>query len=313
MKRWNAVLCAVLLPVLLVSASCGTVLSKDRLLEIIPEDINTVNADHFIYAEKRSFTVSPGTLEDLREWLLNLDVERKEKFKDGEYPGQTIDGGESYYFRTPDGMTLFSFQDFGPEERYLVLDGEWYRLRGASSPPVQEHEGSESPAARRPMVMVDGMLYLDTGRESPMGASAAISGEICSSTGVTELPTENGQSNFGFVGNSYVLEDETLYVNMDGKWIIFEQEAQQDKPPMLMVDGILYRSTGRGSAVHDRCGTLDGEITSSVDGAKLPAENGQSNFGTGFGYQFGSNDTIEVYMPEGEDRFRWIIFEPYSK
>ena len=46
MKRWNAVLCAVLLPVLLVSASCGTVLSKDRLLEIIAEDINTVNADH---------------------------------------------------------------------------------------------------------------------------------------------------------------------------------------------------------------------------------------------------------------------------
>ena len=114
MKRWNAVLCAVLLPVLLVSASCGTVLSKDKLLEIIPEDINTLNASHFIYAEERNFTVSPGMLENLREWLLELDVERKEKFKDGEYPGQTIDGGESYDFRTPDGMTLFFISGFGP-------------------------------------------------------------------------------------------------------------------------------------------------------------------------------------------------------
>jgi hypothetical protein len=33
MKRWNAVLCAVLFPVLLVFTSCGTV-PKGRLLEI---------------------------------------------------------------------------------------------------------------------------------------------------------------------------------------------------------------------------------------------------------------------------------------
>lgn len=77
-----------------------------------------------------------------------------------------------------------------------------------------------------------------------------------------------------------------------------------DRIPMVMVDGTIYVDTGRESTVTARCGTMDGEITSSVDASEIPSEEGQSNFGSGFGYQYGVGDTIEVYMNE-----KWWVFE----
>ena len=49
---------------------------------------------------------------------------------------------------------------------------------------------------------------------------------------------------------------------------------------------------------------MDGEITSTVDGSEIPIEDNQSNFGSGFGYQYAADDTIEIYMNE-----KWFIFE----
>ena len=73
--------------------------------------------------------------------------------------------------------------------------------------------------------------------------------------------------------------------------------------PMVMVDGSLYLDTGFTSDVA-RCGVMDGEITSTVDGSEKPTEDDQSNFGSGYGYQYGGTDgTIEVYMNDA-----WCIF-----
>ena len=47
------------------------------------------------------------------------------------------------------------------------------------------------------------------------------------------------------------------------------------------------------------CGTMDGEITSTVDGTELPAENNQSNFGSGYQYQRSSEGQLIVVM-DGE-------------
>lgn len=84
-----------------------------------------------------------------------------------------------------------------------------------------------------------------------------------------------------------------------------------DKIPAVMVKGELYYSTGKESEADVRCGTMDGQIASSVDGSEFPTQDNQSNFGTGYGYQYGAENTIEVYMPEGgsEDENKWIIFE----
>ena len=87
---------------------------------------------------------------------------------------------------------------------------------------------------------------------------------------------------------------------------ISEQDPEAlgwDKIPMVMVDGKLYYDTGEESTVDGRCGVTDGEITSTVDGSETPTEDNQSNFGTGFEYQYGSGDTIEIFMNE-----KWIVF-----
>ena len=86
-----------------------------------------------------------------------------------------------------------------------------------------------------------------------------------------------------------------------------EEENKWDKIPMVMVDGKLYYDTGNESAIDGRCGNMDGEIISTVDGSETPTENDQSNFGTGFGYQYGTEDTIEIFINE-----KWIVFEHRS-
>ena len=81
------------------------------------------------------------------------------------------------------------------------------------------------------------------------------------------------------------------------------ESSDWDKIPMVMVDGRLYYGTGEESSVDARCGVMDGEITSSVDGSEVPTKDNQSNFGTGFGYQYGDNDTLEICM-----NGKWIVF-----
>lgn len=82
-------------------------------------------------------------------------------------------------------------------------------------------------------------------------------------------------------------------------------------PRMLMVDGVLYEDAGCEDTTEGRCGNMDGEITSSVESWQQPEEDGQSNFGSGFGYQIGmESDTLEI-LQDGH----WLVFravEPES-
>lgn len=84
-------------------------------------------------------------------------------------------------------------------------------------------------------------------------------------------------------------------------------EALHDRIPMVMVDGKLYYDTGRESTIEGRCGTMDGEINSTVDASQVPTENNQSNFGSDFGYQYITESTIEVYLND-----KWMVFEHRS-
>ncbi|MCM1263969.1 MAG: DUF5301 domain-containing protein [Butyrivibrio sp.] len=83
-----------------------------------------------------------------------------------------------------------------------------------------------------------------------------------------------------------------------------ETDAMWDRIPMVRVNGKLYYDTGMESTIQARCGNMDGQITSTVDGSAIPMEDNQSNFGSGFGYQYGTDDTIEIYMNE-----KWCVFE----
>lgn len=77
-----------------------------------------------------------------------------------------------------------------------------------------------------------------------------------------------------------------------------------DLIPMVMVNGELYMDTGHESTVEARCGMMDGEITSTVDRTEEPTKDNESNFGTGYGYQYGSQEgLIEIYMND-----KWFVF-----
>lgn len=78
------------------------------------------------------------------------------------------------------------------------------------------------------------------------------------------------------------------------------EKTAGDYPACVMVDGVVYKDTGYTDSMIT-CGTMDGEITSSVDG--LPSENNQSNFGTGYGYQRSIEDYVVVVIDD-----EWRIF-----
>ena len=85
---------------------------------------------------------------------------------------------------------------------------------------------------------------------------------------------------------------------------VIKQTETWDLIPMVMVNGTLYLDTGHESKIEARCGVMDGEITSQVDGSKQPTVDDQSNFGTGYGYQYGATEgTIELFM-----NGKWWIF-----
>lgn len=82
-----------------------------------------------------------------------------------------------------------------------------------------------------------------------------------------------------------------------------EEPTKWDRRPMVMVNGEIYLDTGKESDINGRCGVMDGEITSTVDGSEIPKEDNQSNFGEGYEYQFVDKNSIDIFMNE-----KWIRF-----
>lgn len=70
-----------------------------------------------------------------------------------------------------------------------------------------------------------------------------------------------------------------------------------------MIQGELYFYTGYENNSMQRCGMMDGEITSTVDTNEIPTKDNQSNFGIGYSYQYGTTGKIEIYRND-----TWQIF-----
>lgn len=117
--------------------------------------------------------------------------------------------------------------------------------------------------------------------------------------------TEISGTNNISIGDMVKIECES-YTNSDYHPIIkiTVLPLKSDLISVVMVNDVLYYDTGRESIIDERCGNMDGEITSTVEESKIPTENNQSNFGSGYGYQYGEKGTIEVYMND-----KWVIFE----
>lgn len=73
------------------------------------------------------------------------------------------------------------------------------------------------------IVMINGKLYYDTGRESDMaGRCGVMDGQITSHVSSTQIPTIENQSNFEGNYNYQYGTNHTIELFIDDKWIVFE-------------------------------------------------------------------------------------------
>ena len=77
---------------------------------------------------------------------------------------------------------------------------------------------------RRPMIMVNGKLYFDTGKQVVEIDDSTIIGEISASVDQSEKPTEDGQTNFGSIGAKYAYYEGNIVILINNKWMLFERE-----------------------------------------------------------------------------------------
>lgn len=147
------------------------------------------------------------------------------------------------------------------------------------------------------------LIYMETDAY-PYGAECSVSLDVENGDSYTDLSV--GDEVVVYY-NSDIAESEPLKIETVYAITLrtpAENRVEWDKIPMVMVDGKLYYDTGKESSIDGRCAMMDGEISSSVDGSEIPTEDDQSNFGTGYGYQYGADDTIELLINE-----KWIVFE----
>lgn len=81
---------------------------------------------------------------------------------------------------------------------------------------------------RIPMIMVEEHLYLDTGEKISVEIDDMdIIGNITSEVAGSEIPTQNGQSNFGCVGSEYAYFDDGIVIMINNEWQYFRKETDK--------------------------------------------------------------------------------------
>ena len=104
----------------------------------------------------------------------------------------------------------------------------------------------------------------------------------------------------GMATDFYVESDNSMHANVDSECECAELEI----PALIKVNGLLYYDSAEIST-EGRCGMMDGTIDSVCEG-DIPEQDNQSNFGSGYNYQYGV-DTIEVSIDD-----EWHIFKKFD-
>ena len=101
---------------------------------------------------------------------------------------------------------------------------------------AERHEQTADHGAYPPCVMVDGVVYKDTGYIDSMPGCGMMDGEIVLTVEGTALPSQNNQSNFGS-GYQYQIRSEgQLMVVVDGERRIFRDiENEETSIPMQVI------------------------------------------------------------------------------
>lgn len=139
---------------------------------------------------------------------------------------------------------------------------------------------------------------------------AVFVGAICVGRAGAYLKKNNNPiSNKGNVPDNTTLEESSNNSeNMEPIEVSQGSEPDQSETAsirMVMLEGKIYVDVGK-SDINARCGMMDGSIDSSVESGKYPERHNQSNFGSGYGYQYVGDNSIDVNI-NGE----WIRFEVF--
>ena len=101
--------------------------------------VTEVNVSHILSGQLQEWTVTGEQLVDLREWADGLNYEHR-TYADGQSPGDT-NGGEVYDFVLTEGdYPGFTYVINGPDDCYLVIEGEWFVVTNPSDPPITTPE-----------------------------------------------------------------------------------------------------------------------------------------------------------------------------
>lgn len=88
----------------------------------------------------------------------------------------------------------------------------------------------DTPNAMVPSIIYEGIRYRTTGKEIPAEVDeSAIVGRISSVVPLSQLPTKEGEANFGEVGDPYAMTSEGLLVLMNNDWVSFVLFDDTDK------------------------------------------------------------------------------------
>ena len=97
------------------------------------------------------------------------------------------------------------------------------RLGFASGPGRPVEVTPDTPDAMVPSIVYEGKLYRTTGKQLPATVDeSAIVGHISSVVPLSQLPSNEGEANFGEVGDPYAITSDGLLVIMGHEWVLFE-------------------------------------------------------------------------------------------
>ena len=221
MKKIAAVLLALFALTVLTSC-CGKEDEHIDFSSLVPMSTRSVLVEYTSGGKTISYTAEKQVVEELENWLSGLKCERR-NFEHGSTPAD-CDGGECYTFTTD--KASFSYVINGKDECYLNIKDGWYFVKNPTNPP--EFDGGETTALNEEQtvkaraVFVRDKLYISTETESTIeGRCGNMDGEIISSVPEDEMPSKNGESNFG-TGYSYqVTGVNTVDVFIGDKIIVF--------------------------------------------------------------------------------------------
>lgn len=124
-----------------------------------------------------------------------------------------------------------------------------------------ESDGTNGSEGQLPnMVMLDGKLYVDTNETNSMLRCGNMDGAITSMTD-GEMPTEDGQSNFGKdIGYQYGMRENRIEICLDNIWHVFAYNENNLEGVSLELSG--FTATGGTVTV---CNESDQEIIFGED------------------------------------------------